>query len=199
MDLWKVSTIIEWEKAVTIQGVQCLVGFANFYCRLIEGYLRICTPLFNVLKTIKPDNPGPVTHKKDANKAPVEWTPTCQQMFEELKSCFCFATIFKHFNPTLDIILETDASDYIVSGIASQCHLDPSTGNSNLHLVTFVSEKITLAECNFGIGNKKLLAIITCLEKLHIYLHGTPFTIYTDHHNLQNLVTKTLLNRRQTG
>ena len=30
-----------------------------------------------------------------------------------------------------------------------------------------------------------------------MYLHGTSFTIYTDHHNLQNLGTKALLNRRQ--
>ena len=30
-----------------------------------------------------------------------------------------------------------------------------------------------------------------------MYLHGVPFLIYTDHHNLQNFGTKALLNRRQ--
>ena len=119
MDSEKVSGIIEWEKPTTIQDVQCFLGFANFYCRFIEEYSRFCTPLFNLLKTVKPDNLEPVAHKKGANKAPIEWTPTCQQVFKKLKSRFCSTPICKYFNPTLDTILETDASDYIVPGILS--------------------------------------------------------------------------------
>ena len=196
IDTEKVSAIMEWDKPATIQDVQCFLGFANFYCRFIEGYSRICTPLFNLLKTVKLDNPEPVAHKKGTNKAPIEWTPTCQQVFEELKCHFCSTPILKHFNSTLDTILKTDASDYVVSDIPSQCHPDPLTGNSILHPFAFLSEKITPTECNYGIGDKELLAIITCLEKWHMYLHGTPFTIYNYHHNLQNLGTKALLNRR---
>ena len=127
---------------------------------------------------------------KGANKAPIEWTPTCQQVFEELKLRFCSAPILKHFDPTLDTILETDASDYVVSGILSQRHPDPLTGNSTLHSVAFLSEKMTPAECTYGIVDKQLLAIIACLEKWHMYLYGTSFTICTDHYNLQNLGTK---------
>ena len=66
-----------------------------------------------------------------------------------------------------------------------------------MHPVAFLSEKMSPAECNYGIGDKELLAILACLEKWHMYLHGVPFLIYTDHHNLQNFVTKALLNRRQ--
>ena len=117
--------------------------------------------------------------------------------FEELKSHFCSAPILKHFDPALDTILETDASNYVVLGILSQCHPDLSTENSILHPVAFLYEKMTPAECNYGIGDKELLAIIAFLEKWHMYLHGTSFTIYTDHHNLQNLGTKALLYRRQ--
>ena len=55
------------------------------------------------------------------------------------------------------------------------------------------------AECNYGIRDKELLAIITALEKWYIYLYQLPqtFTILTDHHNLQTFTTKTLLSRRQ--
>jgi len=58
---------------------------------------------------------------------------------------------------------------------------------------------MTPAECNYGIGDKKLLAIINVLEKWHIYLHQLPrpFMILTDHHNLQTFTTKALLSRRQ--
>ena len=52
-------------------------------------------------------------------------------------------------------------------------------GKSVLHPFAFLSEKMTSAECNYGIGNKELLAIVACLEKWHMYLHGVEFTIIT--------------------
>ena len=120
-------------------------------------------------------------------------------MFDELKSRFCAVPDLTHFDPTLETILETDASDYVVSGILCQHHPDPAKPESHgtSHPVAFLSEKMSPAECNYGIDDKELLAIIVCLEKWHMYLHGVPFLIYTDHHNLQNFRTKALFNRRQ--
>ena len=125
--------------------------------------------------------------------------PCCQEVFNELKARFCSASILKHLDPTLKTILATDASDYAVSGILFQRHLDPAKPDCRctLHPVAFLSEKISPAECNYGIGDKELLTIMACLEKWHMYLHGVPFLIYMDHHNLQNFGTKALLNRRQ--
>ena len=206
MDPEKVSAVKNWEIPKTIQDVQCFLGFANFYRRFIEGYSRICTPLFNLLKTVDNDNDTPIVTtnpaepaKKKTNKAPIEWTPRCQEVFDELKPRFCSASVLKHFDPTLETILETDASDYVVSRILSQRHPHPvkPDGHGTLHPVAFLSEKMSPAECNYVIGDKELLAIVTCLEKWHMYLHGVPFLIYTDHHNLQNFGTKALLNRRQ--
>jgi len=58
---------------------------------------------------------------------------------------------------------------------------------------------MTPAECNYGIGDKELLAIINALEKWHIYLYQLPrlFMIRTDHHNLQTFTTKALLSCQQ--
>ena len=68
-----------------------------------------------------------------------------------------------------------------------------------LHPVAYISEKMSPAECNYGIGDKELLAIINALEKWHIYLHclSWAFTILTDHHNLQTFTKKSLLSRQQ--
>ena len=206
MDLKEVFAVNNWEIPKTIQDVQCFLGFANFYRRFMEGYSRICTPLFNLLKTVNKDtdtsvimtNPdAPV--KKTTNKAPIEWTPRCQEVFDELKARFCSAPILKHFDPALEAILETDASNYVMSGILSQWHPDPAKPDSlgTLHPVEFLSEKMYLAECNYGIGDKELPVIIACLEHWHMYLHDAPFLIYMDHHNLHNFGTKALLNRRQ--
>ena len=206
MDPEKVSTVKNWEIPKTIQDIQCFLSFANFYRRFIEGYSRICTPLFNLLKTVDKDTDTSVVTtnpaeplKKKTNKAPIEWTPHCQEVFNELKPRFYFAPILKQFNPALETTLETDASDYVVSGILSQRHPNPTKpdGRGTLHPVAFLSEQMSPAEWNYGIGDKELLAIIACVKRWHMYLHVVPFLIYTDHHNLQNFGTKALLNRRQ--
>ena len=93
MDPEKVSVVLNWEVPKTIQDVQYFLGFANFYRRFIEGYSCICTPLFNLLKpvdletntSVDPTTSTPPA-KKGANKAPIKWTPKCQEVFDELKT-----------------------------------------------------------------------------------------------------------------
>ena len=93
----------------------------------------------------------------------------CQEVFNGLKERFCSAPILKHFNPELETILETDASDYMVSGIFSQRHVN-SDGKSNLHPVAFLSEKISPAECNYGIG-----ATHTKDQAGHVFSYNSAF------------------------
>ena len=87
----------------------------------------------------------------------------------------------------------------MVFGILFQCHLGPQhpDGKGILHLVTFLSEKISPAECNYENANKELLAIVVCQYKWHMYLYAVSCTIYIDHTNLQQFATKSWLNWRQ--
>lgn len=64
-----------------------------------------------------------------------------------------------------------------------------------MHPVAYISEKMCPAGYNYGIGDKELLAVIVALTKWRIYLHALPrpFSIFTDHHNLQFFATKSLL------
>jgi len=181
MDPEKVNAVLAWETPKTVKDVQCFLGFANFYRRFIWKYSALCQSLFNLLRKV----------------VPFVWDSSCEDVFRKLKDAFTSAPILRHFDPDLQTIVETDASDYVTSGILSQKHLE--NGKLVLHPVAFISEKMSSAECNYGIGDKELLAIIKALNKWHIYLHQLPqpFTIITDHHNLQNFTTKTLLSRRQ--
>ena len=181
MDPEKVQVVQRWEKPKCVWDPQCFLGFANFYQKFIEGYSCICQPMFNLLKKEKEWN----------------WNKDCQMVFDQLKESFCTAPILKHFDPTLETILETDISDYVVSGILRQKHVE--NGKPVLHPVTCLSDKMSPAECNYCIGDKELLKIIACLKKWHIYLHALrkPFIIYTNHYNLYTFSTKSLLNQRQ--
>ena len=59
MDPEIVFAVNNCEIPKTIQDVQFLLGFANFYRRFIERYSWICTPLLNLLKTVYKDTDTP--------------------------------------------------------------------------------------------------------------------------------------------
>jgi hypothetical protein len=65
--------------------------------------------------------------------------------------------------------------------------------------VVFYSRKLTPPEKYYDIYDKKLLAIVECLQQWRVYLEGASehTTIYSDHQNLERFTTTKVLNRRQ--
>jgi hypothetical protein len=98
----------------------------------------------------------------------------------------------------LETLVESDASDFAAASVLSQRFPEPD-GSLVLHPVAYYSRKLTPAKCNYGIGDKKLLAIVVAFEQWQPHLIGTkdPILVLTDHNNLQVFLTKKLLNRRQ--
>jgi hypothetical protein len=77
--------------------------------------------------------------------------------------------------------------------------LSQKDNNRILHPVTFFSRKLLLAEYNYEIYNKELLAIVNVLEHWRPELEGTelPIQILTDYKALEYFITTKKLNRRQ--
>ena len=82
---------------------------------------------------------------------PFVWDSACSKAFEFLKTAFTTAPVLAHFDPDREILVETDASDYMSAGVMSQ-HDD----NGILYTPT---------ECNYEIYDKELMAIIRCFEE----------------------------------
>jgi RNase H-like domain found in reverse transcriptase len=87
------------------------------------------------------------------------WLPACQIVFEILKDTFTSALILYYFDLFREIFVETDASDYISSGVLSQ-----KDDQGVLYPVVFISKKYNPVEYNYEIYDKELLAIIRCFE-----------------------------------
>ena len=64
------------------------------------------------------------------------------------------APVLAHYNVKLETWMETDSSDFVTAGVLLQMH------DSVFRPVAFFSKKMSLAECNYMIYNKKLLAIV---------------------------------------
>ena len=174
----KVDTIQNWQSPTSVKGVQEFLGFANFYRRFILNYSSVVVPLTRLTR-------------KDT---PFVWESEQEEAFQKLKIAFTSAPILCHFDWEKSIVVETDASDFVSAGVLSQ-----PDENDILHPVAFFSKKHSLAECNYEIYDKELLAIVRCFEEWHPHLIGSPHPIQvlTDHKNLEFFKTKRTLNQWQ--
>jgi len=95
------------------------------------------------------------------------------------------------FDPNKKIVLETDSSDFAIRACLSQ--LDKQ---GKLRLVAYYSRKLSLAELNYDIHDKELLAIVVAMEQWRVYLKGStyPIQVWTDYKNLIYFTTTKILN-----
>src|SRR5229473_2659613 len=101
--------------------------------------------------------------------------------------------------------LQTDASAYGIGAVLSQERGKGDTpsdkkGKPKLHPVAYYSATFTPAERNYDIYERELLAMMKALAHWRHYLGWTkhPFTILTNHANLQYWKAPRNLNRRTT-
>ena len=138
MDQEKIRTVLEWKEPTIVKEVQSFLGFANFYCRFIQGYSKLTRAITNLTK----------------KSEKFDWQAECQQVFDMLKKHLTSAPILRNFDPELQCIIECDASDLPISAILSQ------KVEGRLHPVAFHSRKMNKHEINYEIHDKELLAII---------------------------------------
>ena len=178
MDPKKVDTVVNWPQPANVKDIQSFLGFANFYRRFIYGFSKLASPLTALTK----------------KGTPFEWSDKCQAAFEALKKAFTSDKVLMHFDPDRQIVVETDASDYVSGGILSQYD-----NERILRPVAYFSKKHNPAECNYEIYDKELMAIVRAFEEWRPELEGSayPVQVVSDHKNLEYFASSKELSRRQ--
>lgn len=115
--------------------------------------------------------------------------------FQQLKEKFTTAPILHHPDPEREFIVEVDASNTEIGAILSQRHGNPA----KLFPCAYHSRKLSPAELNYDVGDRELLAMKAALEEWRHWLEGAhlPFTVLTDHLNLEYIKAAKRLNPRQ--
>ena len=178
MDQEKIASVLNWPKPENFKDIQSFLGFANCYKRFIKDFSKHVAPL-NTLA------------KKDIL---FQWGLDQQKAFDDFKITFTTAPILFHFDPNKQAVVETDASDYVTAGIFFQYD-----DNGQLRPVVYFFCKMSPAECNYEIYDKKLLTIINAFElwKSELEKIEKPVQVVTDHKNLEYFMSSKLLSRRQ--
>jgi hypothetical protein len=120
-----------------------------------------------------------------------KWQDSHEKSFRALQKTFFIALVFATYDYDRKTVLEIDALDWALEEVLSQFD-DKGTFKP----VAYFSAKHSAAECNYEIYNKKLLAIIKCLEEWRLEFQSTnkPFGILINYKNLKYFITIKLLN-----
>ncbi len=158
--------------------MQFFIDFCNFYQRFIKNFSKIVCSLIQL------------TQKEMI----FEWDHACQMIFDHMKKWITEASILRHFDQNKETILETDSFNYVNDDILSQYD-----DEEILHLMIYYSKNLSLAECNYKIYDKKLLAIIQAFKHWRSELKLTELSIkmFIDHQALMSLMKNKELSRHQ--
>ena len=90
--------------------------------------------------------------------------------------------------------VEADASEYATEEVLFMKYED-----KKWRLVAFISKSLSEVERNYEIHNRKMLAIVRCLDKWRYLLKGAQnkFEIWSNHKNLEYFMSNQKLNHRQ--
>jgi len=146
------------------------MGFCTFYRRFIEGFSRTAKPLYH-------------RTKKDVKW---EWGDKEQPALDQLRRKLCSIPVVTYFKPERPLLVETDSSKYVYSGILSQHEED-----GKWRPIAYPSKTMVPAECNYDVHDKEQLAIVQPLKEWRRYLRGSGqhFNVLTDHKNLIGFTT----------
>ncbi len=122
------------------------------------------------------------------------WTEKAEKAFKKLKKLFISQSILIMFESEKFIMLKMNASDEAIKTCISQ-----SDDKRRLHSITYYNCKLTVAELNYEIHDKKLLVIVDFFKQWRVYLKESrhQIQVYTDHKNLLYFMITKVLNRRQ--
>jgi hypothetical protein len=178
MDPKKLMAVANYPMPTNVTDICTFLRLTGYYQYFIQGYSQIAQPLLDLTK------------KAEA----WHWDTAQETAFMDLKTHMCKASVLTQPDFNCKFYIQTDASGYGMGAILSQEGgsetLTPNLEtkkNPVLHPTAYYSATFTPTQWNYNIYDWELLVIMMALDHWRQYLGWTkvPFTIMTDHTNLQ--------------
>ena len=155
----KVSAVANWIPPSTIKGVREFLGFTGYYRRFVPDYSTVAQPLVRLL----------------GKNCKFKWTDACQDAFKALRALLIKAPVLAFPKEDLPYIVDTDASDYGIGGVLSQCI------EGTEHVIAYYSKSLNPAQQKYCTTRRELLAVVATLDHFKGYVWGPKFVVRTDH------------------
>ena len=92
--------------------------------------------------------------------------------------------IMRSPNWKLPFEIMCDASDYVIGVVLGQRE------DKKAFVIYYAIKTLYSSQSNYTTTEKEFLAVVFALEKLKLYIVGSPVTIFTDHAVLKYLLSK---------
>ncbi len=144
--------------------VRSILGLGNYYKWFIKSYLVITAPLQELLKKL----------------AHFRYTDEQDGAFNKLKEVLCKTPVLAYPNPDEPYIVNTDASNLVISAILSPVQ------DGVRKVIMYGSKTFSGSQRRWCMTRRELFAIIHfIMVKFSYYLLNQEFTLRTDHSLLQ--------------
>ncbi len=167
MERAKTQAVADFPRPHNKKALRGFLGLCNYYRKFVKSFCHITRPLNQLL----------------GNEAAFNWDEECETAFQKLKKAMTSEPILLTF-PDFDkeFILSTDASDTAVGFVLGQ-----KDDEGKEHAIAYAGKSLAKHQRNWPIRDKELFAVIQGIEHFKVYLTTEkPFTVYTDHHSLQD-------------
>ena len=161
----KLEAITKFPVPTTRTDLRSFMGLVNQLGQFSKGIAEAAEPLRELLKI----------------KNEYLLQPEHLVAFEATKKALVKPPVLAHFNPSANLVLETDASRTRGLGYAL-FQQDPNPEAApQYQLVECGSRFLSPTETRYAVCELELLAIVWAIKKCHVFVAGRPFKVITDH------------------
>ena len=152
----------------TASGVRSFLGMATYCAKFMPKFSDVSAPL----------------RELTTKHTQFHWSNRHDKSFQKIKDLLTSAKVMAYFDPDKETELTTDASPTGLSAILVQ----RTPGSKDRRVVSYISRTLTPVERRYSQTEKEALAIVWAIEKLHIYLFGSHFKLFTDCKPIQLII-----------
>lgn len=114
---------------------------------------------------------------------PFAWTPVAEEAYRDIKSALISTQVLMQYDPSLPLLLATDASKIGLGAVLSH-----RLSDGKERPIAYASRTMSPTEQRYPQIDKEALAIIWAVQKFFHYLYARHFTLITDHKPLTQIL-----------
>ncbi|MBW0575783.1 hypothetical protein O181_115498, partial [Austropuccinia psidii MF-1] len=178
IDQNKVAAVLKSPVPRNIKEMQTFLGFASYYRKHIKNFAHITSSLYKLCS-------------KDVV---LEITKERMDAYESIKYELTNAPVLILSNFELPFKLYIDAA--CSQGLGAALHQRQIVdGQPREGVICYISRKLKDSKARYGATQTECLCLVWTLEKLHYYLEGAVFEVYTYFTALKSLLNMKTTNR----
>ncbi|MBW0494031.1 hypothetical protein O181_033746 [Austropuccinia psidii MF-1] len=178
IDQNKGAAVLQKPVPRNIKEIQSFLGFASYYRNHINNFAHITSSLYNLCS------------KDVAFEITKERRDAYERMKYELTNAPVI--ILPYFELPFRLYIDSACSQGLGAALHQRQTVD---GEPREGVICYISRQLKYSEARYGATQTECLCLVWALEKLHYYLKGEVFEVYTDYTALKSLLNMKNTNR----